>query len=167
MTVLYHVSEEAGIGRFEPRASVSAAEPVVWAVDAGRLRNYLVPRDCPRVTFYAGPETSPADAARFLGASPAVVALESGWLARLRACRLYCYHLPPETFERLDESAGYFVSRRPVAPARVEVFDDVLAELLGRGVELRFLPNLWPLHDAVAASTLRFSMIRKRNALPR
>ena len=165
--MLFHVSEESGIERFEPRASEYTAEPVVWAIDAERLRNYLVPRDCPRVTFYAGPETSAADAARFLGASLAVVAVESAWLARLRSCRLYCFHLPPETFERLDECAGYFVSRLPVAPARIEVFDDVLAALLGRGVELRFLPNLWPLHDAVAASTLRFSMIRMRNALPR
>lgn len=165
--MLFHVSEESGIERFEPRPSEYTAEPVVWAVDAGRLRNYLVPRDCPRVTFYAGPGTHAADAERFLGASPAVVAVEAGWLARLRSCRLYCYHLPPATFECLDECAGYFVSRAPVAPARVEVFDDLLAELLRRGVELRFVPNLWPLHDAVAASTLRFSLIRMRHALPR
>jgi hypothetical protein len=162
--MLFHVSEEAGIGRFEPRAPEDGGPPVVWAVDAGRLRNYLVPRECPRVTYYAGGETSPADVERFLGASPAVVAVESGWLERLRACRLYCYHLPPETFECVDECAGYFVSRAPVTPARVEVFDDLMAELLGRGVELRFVPSLWPLHDAVAASSLRFSLIRMRNA---
>jgi hypothetical protein len=165
--VLFHVSEEAGIERFEPRASEYAGEPVVWAIDAERLRNYLVPRDCPRVTYYAGRETTPADVERFLGSSPAVVAVEGGWLECLRTCRLYCYHLPPETFECVDECAGYFVSREPVVPARVEVFEDPLAELLRRGVELRFVPNLWPLHDAVAASSLQFSLIRMRNALPR
>ena len=165
--MLFHVSEESGIERFEPRPSEYATEPVVWAIDVERLRNYLVPRDCPRVTFYAGRETTDADAERFLGSSPAVVAVESGWLERLRACRLYCYHLPPDTFECVDECAGYFVSRVPVVPASVEVFDDPVAELLRRGVELRFVPNLWALHDAVAASTLRFSIIRMRNALPR
>lgn len=165
--MLFHVSEESGIERFEPRAPEGGGVPVVWAVDAARLRNYLLPRDCPRVTFYAGPETSPEDAERFLGSSPAVVAVEGGWLGRVRTCRLYCYHLPPETFECVDECAGYFVSRAPVAPARVEVFEDLPAELLGRGVELRFVPDLWALHDAVAASTLRFSMIRMRNARPR
>jgi hypothetical protein len=87
-------------------------------------------------------------------------------LERLRRCRLYCYHLPPETFECFDECAGYFVSRLPVVPAFVEVFYDPIAELLKRGVELRFVPNLWFLHDTVAASTLRFSLIRMRNALP-
>jgi hypothetical protein len=165
--VLFHVSEESGIGRFEPRAPEGGGAPVVWAVDAARLRNYLPPRDCPRVTFYAGRETSAADAERFLGSSRSVVAVEGGWLGRLRTCRLYCYHLPPETFECVDECAGYFVSRAPVVPARVEVFEDLVAELLGRGVELRFVPDLWALHDAVAASTLRFSMIRMRNARPR
>jgi len=165
--MLFHVSEESGIERFEPRATEDGGGPVVWAIEAGCLRNYLVPRECPRVTYYAGRETSAADVERFLGSSPAVVAVESGWLERLRNCRLYCYHLPPETFECIDECAGYFVSRVPVVPAGVEVFDDPVAELLRRGVELRFVPSLWPLHDAVAASSLRFSIIRMRNALPR
>src|SRR5262249_35729880 len=101
------------------------------------------------------------------GASPAVIAVECAWLERLRSCRLFCYQMPPETFACIDEWAGYFVSRRPVVPAKVQVVDDVLAALLGCGVELRFVPNLWPLRDAVVASTLRFSLIRMRNALPR
>ena len=49
----------------------------------------------------------------------------------------------------------------------VEVFDDPIGELLGREVELRFVPSLWPLRDAVVASSLEFSLIRMRNALPR
>lgn len=165
--MLFHLSEEAGIERFEPRATEGGGEPFVWAIDAARLRNYLVPRDCPRVTYYAGAETTAADAERFLGSSPAVVAVESAWLERLRRCRLYCYHLPPATFECIDECAGYFVSRAAVAPARVEVFEDLIGELLARGVELRFVPELWTLRDAVVASSLRFSLIRMRNARPR
>jgi hypothetical protein len=165
--MLFHISEESGIERFEVRASEYCGGPVVWAIDAGRLRNYLVPRECPRVTYYAGPKTTAADVERFLGSSPAVIAVENGWLEHLRSCRLYCYHLPPETFECLDECAGYFVSRVPVIPARVEVFDDPIAALLRRGVELRFVPTLWPLRDAVVASSLEFSLIRMRNALPR
>jgi hypothetical protein len=165
--MLFHVSEEPGIERFEPRPSPYADGPVVWAIDAARLHNYLLPRDCPRVTYHAGPETTAADVGRFLAAGPAVVAVESAWLERLRSCRLYCYHLPPETFGCLDECAGYFVSRRPVVPTEVVVVEDVLAALLGRGVELRFLPDVWPLRDAVVASTLRFSLIRMRNAAPR
>ena len=165
--MLFHVSEESGIERFEPRPSPYTDEPVVWAIDTDRLRNYLLPRECPRVTYYAGCETTAADVERFLGASPAVIAIESAWWERLRSCRLYCYHLPPQSFACMDECAGYFVSRRPVMPAQVEVVDDLLAALLGRGIELRFVPNLWPLRDAVVSSTLRYSLIRMRNALPR
>lgn len=76
---LFHVSE-GEIGRFEPRPTASVNEPVVWAVDGRRLHNYLLPRDCPRVTFYAGAATTADDAERFLGTSPAVVAVESAWL---------------------------------------------------------------------------------------
>jgi hypothetical protein len=164
--MLFHISEESGIERFEPRPSPYTDEPVVWAVDADRLRNYLLPRECPRVTYYPGRETTAEDVDRFLGASPAVIAVETAWLERLRSCRLYCYHLPEQTFECRDQCAGYFVSRDPVFPANVEVVDDLLARLLERGVELRFVPNLWPLRDAVVSSTLRYSLIRMCNALP-
>ena len=166
MQHLFHLSEEAAIGHFVPRASSLTSEPVVWAIDAARLRNYLVPRDCPRVTFYAGPATTSEDVQRFLGSSPAVVAIESAWLERLRTARLYCYHFAPDTFECIDACAGYFVSRSAVVPVRVEVLEDLLCELQRRA-ELRVLPSLWPLCDAVAASTLQFSIIRMRNAQPR
>ena len=164
--MLYHVSEQSGIERFEPR-SVEGGEAVVWAVDSERLRNYLLSRDCPRVTFNAGPDSTADDVQRFLGSSSAVVAVESGWLERIRSCRLFVYHLPPESFVCIDQCAGYYVSKEPVAPAAEEVVDDLIAALLNRGVELRFLPDLWDLRDAVAASTLQFSIIRMRNAGPR
>ena len=164
--MLFHVSEASNIQRFEPRPSPFTDAPVVWGVDAERVRNYLLPRDCPRVTYYAGANSDATEVERFLGKSRSVVAIEAGWLPQVRSCRLYCYHLPPDTFECLDEGAGYFVSRVAVAPARVEVYDDLMGELLRREVALRVVPNLWPLHDAVAASTLQFSMILMRNALP-
>jgi hypothetical protein len=127
--MLFRVSEEGWIDRFEPRAATAGAEAVVWAIDDARLRNYLIPR--------------------------------------LRSCRLYCYHLPPRTFACIDECAGYFVSRVPVIPVRMDVFDDPLSELVRRHVEVRTLASLWPLHDAVIESSLQYSMIRMRNALPR
>ena len=164
---LFHLSEQPGIPVFEPRVSEGGRGPAVWAIDGNRLRNYLVPRECPRVTYYAGPQTTAADIERFLGSSTAVITIEWEWFDRLRSCRLYCYHLPPETFECIDPCAGYFVSRVPVVPAGVEVFDDLVAEVRTRRVELRLLPNLWPLRDAVVASSLQFSVIRMNNAMPR
>jgi hypothetical protein len=164
--MLFHVSEEPGISLFEPRPAQGTSEPLVWAIDDARLRNYLVPRECPRVTYYAGRDTTGADVCRFLGQAAAVVAIEAGWLDRLLSCRLYCYQLPERTFECIDECAGYWVSREPVSPMRRETIEDAVGELERRGVELRLLPNLWPLRDAVVASTLLFSVIRMRNAQP-
>jgi hypothetical protein len=162
--MLYHVSDRPDIARFEPRSSEYTNEPVVWAVDEERLRNYLLPRDCPRVTFYAGPATSVADIERFLGASRAVVAIESGWLDRVLSARLFVYRMPSATFSCIDECAGHFVSRHRVVPERMDTVENALEALRGRGVEVRILPSLWLLHDAVAWSTLQFSMIRMRNA---
>jgi len=164
---LYHVSEERDIEVFTPRRINGADEALVWAVDEGRLHNYLVPRECPRVTFYAGPRTSVDDRERFLGSRVAVVAIEAAWLPRLRSCRLFCYHLPADNFISRDKTAGYFVSRTAVTPVSVECISDPMSAILQRGVELRVLPNLSSLRNAVVESTLEFSIIRWRNASPR
>lgn len=165
--MLFHVSEDPGITRFEPRPSAFTPDPVVWAIDDDHLRNYLAPRDCPRVTFCAGPDTTLDDRETFLGHCHAVMAIEAQWLDRLRDARLCRYAFDTDAFECLDASAGYFVSRVAVMPRRVAPIDEPLEELARRNVELRVLPNLWALRDAVAASSLEFSIIRMRNALPR
>jgi hypothetical protein len=170
---LFHISEEPGITRFDPRPPPSASSGqtglMVWAVGERLLHNYLLPRDCPRITFYAAPSSAPEDVARLLGGSGAtyVVAIESRWLPAVRSSVLYQYALPRATFAAVDEGAGYYISRQPVVPLAVTRIDDILGELLARDVELRVMPSLWKLHDAIAASTLQFSIIRMRNAQPR
>jgi hypothetical protein len=164
--MLYHVSEQSDIQRFDPRPANNVADPVVWAVNESRLRNYLLPRDCPRVTFFAGSKTSAEDADRFLLGSPAVIAIESAWLDRVRQARLFCYEMPESTFTCVDETAGYFHSTTAATPIRVELIDDLFAALVARNVEVRLVRSLWPLHDTVVASTLSYSIIRMRNAAP-
>ena len=165
--MLFHVSDRPDIARFEPRRSVYTQDAVVWAISENRLCNYLLPRDCPRVTFYAVPTTTVGDVERLLGSSRVVIAIESGWLERVRAANLYCYRMPPDTFECMDAGAGYYVSRASVVPTGVEVIDDPLGALATRAVELRIMPSLWALRDAVVASTVQFSLIRMGNATPR
>jgi uncharacterized protein DUF6886 len=53
-----------------------------------------------------------------------------------------------------------------VKPTSVECISDPVSAILQRGVELRVLPNLWSLRDAVVESTLAFSIIRWHNASP-
>jgi hypothetical protein len=169
--VLYHVSDQAGIARFDPRptpsSTIDATAEVVWAIDEVHLPNYLLPRDCPRVTFGAGVMTTAADVERWLVSAARVVAIERDWVDRLRRARLYCYHLPTQSFRLLDVHAGYYVSSEPVTPVSVRHIDDVVLALLAHDVEVRLVPSLWSLRDAVVASSLEFSLIRMRNAQPR
>ena len=168
---LFHVSEEAGIARFEPRPSPSPEDTdiqgdVVWAIAESHLVNFLTPRDCPRITFRAGAETTPADLALLQGAD-CVVAFEAAWLARVNACRLHIYEMPREPFAEVLPQAGYWVSREAVTPIGVEVRGGLIQALGAAGAEVRILQDFWPLCDAVAGSSLEFSILRKRNALPR
>ena len=170
---LFHFSDDPGITRFEPRLPPSAAsgvtDQVVWAVGERLRHNYLLPRDCPRVTFYPAPSSAPADVAQLMAGTSAghVVAIETGWMPALRQGHLYQYELPPTTFVPIDEGAGYFISRDPVVPLDMRLIDDLLGELLACKIELRVMPSLWKLCDAVVASSLHFSCIRMRNALAR
>jgi hypothetical protein len=173
---LFHVSDKPGLARFEPRPPPSPPSPdagvtgdAVWAISERLLHNYLLPRDCPRVTFYAHADSTPADVERFFVHTTArhVVAIETAWLERMQAGRLWLYEFPGESFSSVDDGAGYFVSRVSVAPVAVTEIPDILAALTARDVELRVVPSLWKLRDAVFASTLAFSFIRMRNAQPR
>ncbi len=170
---LYHVSEEPAIERFIPRPSPrndAAERDAVWAIEDRLMHNYLLPRDCPRVTFYARDDSDPADVQRLMGETAAayVVAIESAWYERARDAALYLYRLPAEAFERpIDDGAGYYVSYEAVEPVEVIRADRPLEMMIERGVELRITPSLWPLSDAVIASSLQFSNIRMRNAQPR
>jgi len=168
---LFHVSEEAGIARFEPRPppapDAGVVGDAVWAVAQSHLVNFLTPRDCPRIAFRAGPSTSPGDVARFLGAAERVVAFEADWLPRLRETVLHIYEMPPATFEAALPDAGYWISREAVVPIGVRSQSHLLDALAVAGAEVRVLTEFWTLADAVAASTLQFSIIRSRNARPR
>jgi hypothetical protein len=170
---LFHFSDDPGISRFEPRpppsASSGVTDQVVWAIGERLRHNYLLPRDCPRVAFYPAPGSAPEDVSRLMAGASAghVVAIETGWMPALRHGRLYQYELPPATFEPIDQGAGYYVSREPVEPLGLLAIDDLLGELLACDIELRVVPSLWPLCDLVVASSLHFSCIRMRNAVPR
>ena len=169
--ILYHFSETADIAHFVPRTIASRPEmsAAVWAIDDEHAPLYWLPRDCPRVAFWALPTSTPEDRVRFLGQTAAriVMAIEAGWLDRVRQTTLFAYHLPGESFHMPEgEGPGYHISRVAVTPLRVEPVGDLLARLMARGVELRLTPSLWPLYHALLPATLHYSMIRMRNACP-
>ena len=169
--IIYHFSETPGITYFRPRLATPELGAVVWGISKESMYKYLLPRDCPRVTFRADAQTSVQDVQSFFGHSSVrcVVAIESCWLETVRTTKLYRYHLPADTFKLAleDERTQYYISHQPVTPLSVVCIDDLLKALIDFGVELRIMPSLWTLYDAVVNSTLAFSIIRMRNALSR
>jgi hypothetical protein len=147
-----------------PRESSDGIERV-WCVSGARVHNYLLPRDCPRITFYAAETTSEADARRFLPNrdAKAVIAIEQRWLDRVVNSRLRVYVFDATPFELQDPIAGYYVARQPVEPLMELAVDDPLDLLLARNVEFRVLASLAALRAAVIESTLGFSIIRWHN----
>jgi hypothetical protein len=168
---LYHISEETGIEIFEPRPSPQIYESikgdVVFAITDELLHNYLLPRDCPRVTFYAKSDSSNDDVEKYISntSHKYVITVEDNWLERIKQTTLYLYELPSESFTLLDEGAGYYISYQSVMPLSVIPISDTLAELVKRDVEIRFLPSLKNLADEISKSTLQFSIIRMRTAV--
>lgn len=121
------------------------------------------------MTYYANAATTPEDRDRFLSGSAAthVVAIETAWFHRVNTTTLYSYEFPAGTFALLDETAGYYISYEPVTPLAVRRIDNIFDELLNVDhLELRVVPELWSLGNAVIASTLSYSLIRMRNAKP-
>jgi hypothetical protein len=181
------VSEKHCIARFDPRAATAigmtrdpdgqivaapaadTAEPVVWAVDTRHLPLFWFPRDCPRGTFWARPETTDADVERFLDGdrSRRVHAIEAAWLDRVRRARVFAYRLPEATFRPHATVGGYWVSTAAVEPLEMVELGDLLALHADAGIELRIVSVIWPLWDRIVASTLEFSGLRLRNASPR
>ncbi|GAA3985831.1 DUF6886 family protein [Mucilaginibacter dorajii] len=167
---LFHISEQPGIKLFEPRPSPSAFEQitgdVVFAITEQLLHNYLLPRDCPRVTCYLSAKTKPEDKARFFENTVAdyIIVVESRWYKQIANTTLYCYEFDPANFTLLDECAGYYVSYKPVEPISETTITALIPELLKRKLELRFMPSIIEFSKTVSKSTLNFSLIRMRNA---
>jgi hypothetical protein len=161
------VSDNPSITQFAPHISRTAAsgEPRVWAVDTRHLPLYWFPRECPRGTFWAAPETTAADIALLAGATR-VHLIEEGWIDAMRSARVYAYRLPDETFAPDPEVGGYWLSRDVVLPIDVIELGN-LEELHSISkIELRVVGNLWPTWNRVVGSSLEYSGIRLHNALP-
>lgn len=170
---LFHVSEEPDIRVFEPRIptrkDLDPTVGLVWAIDEAHLPNFLTPRDCPRVAYHAGVQTTEEDRRRFFTSSENsyAVVIEARWFSVLRNTTLFLYEFDPEDFRLQDEIAGYYVAEKAQIPVKKHVLTDLCGELLCRKVELRITENLWDIADTVRESTLNWSLCRMKNAAPR
>jgi hypothetical protein len=164
-----HFSEDPSITRFAPHVAATAQQPeaYVWAVDAEQAPAYWFPRDCPRVLAWPGSETTAAD--RRLLFDRRVHVIEYGWLATLQTVHLYAYRFDAAAFRPFGAPRPHaMVATTVVTPlGPVEPVGDLLALHEAAGIEVRLVADLRPVMDEIAASTVRFSGIRLRNASSR
>ena len=170
---LFHVSEEPNIEVFEPRLplrkDLDQTVGLVWAIDEARLPNFLTPRDCPRVTYHVGSQTTDEDKRRFFSSSTTThtVVIESKWFQTMKNTTLYVYEFDTGGFVLQDSIAGYYVSTTTQYPKSKYVLTDLFNELIKRNVEIRIVDNLFDIADAVKTSTLNWSLCRMGNAVHR
>jgi hypothetical protein len=163
--VVFHYSEDPAIARFVPHvpATNPTQPPSVWAIDAAHAPLYWFPRDCPRVTVWANDDAQHARLQdRFLTTARRVQAAPLAWLDRVRRCELYEYELDAARFAPWGEAEGQWVAHETVEPVAVRAVGDLLDRHVTAGVELRLVPDLRPLRDAVVESGLPFSIVRYR-----
>ena len=165
---LYHISETPGIKEFIPKRSLRKQKNLVWAISEDKLHNYLLPRDCPRVTFFPKSGSDPADIKRLIVHSnvKTVIAIEKKWIPIIKKTTLYKYEFNAKDFVLEDECAGYYVSEKIQKPISVTTINNILDELLMYNIELKILSSLWKIREEVIKSSLDFSIIRMHNATP-
>ena len=163
---LYHVSEESDIKIFNPRIptrdDLINSVGLVWAINEKCLPNFLTPRDCPRVTYHIGKNTSKEDIDKYISSKSIshVVVIENSWFETMKSTKLYLYEFDDDDFELQDEIAGYYVSKTPQIPILVHELDDLFNEMFKRNVELRVVDNLWDICDEIKRSSFNWSMCR-------
>ncbi|TAG79474.1 MAG: hypothetical protein EAZ24_02320 [Burkholderiales bacterium] len=162
----FHVSENATIEQFEPRADATG-KPVVWAIDARHLANYLLPRECPRICVRVQHASQLESVPPLLARVGHTIVVETAWAHAIAQAELTVYAFSRQHFSVVDANAGYLQATETLGPLSAERLHDLPAQLAARGSVLRFAESLWPIHDWVSASVLEFSCIRMRNAAPR
>ena len=166
MDTLLRLSEHPTIKLFRPHVARTSneIEPLVWALDKAHAPSCWFPRDCPRACCWADETTPLAQAGAALlglGGARRLHAIEGAWLDRVRACQLFVYEFDAALFQPKIAEAGYWVARCDVVPLSVSPMGELLARHVEAGIELRVVRNLWPIIDAIIASGLEFSIIRK------
>lgn len=170
---LYHVSEEANIGIFNPRIpdreDLDKSKALVWAIDDKRLPNFLTPRKCPRVTYHIGKDTTKQDIERYFTSDNIrhVLIIEHKWFEAMKNTVLYLYEFDESDFSLQDEIAGYYIATKPQKPKAKFIIDDLFNELFKRNIELRIVDDLWRISEEIKKTTLNWSICRMIYAQPK
>jgi len=158
------------IERFVPHVPVTNPDqpPLVWAIDAQHAPLYWFPRDCPRVTAWPrNPNEQAAFRQSFCTTAARVHAIELFWLPTLQTTVLFRYRLEGSVFRPWSDASGQWITDVAVEPIEVDRFDDLIGHHVSADIELRAVPNLWPLRDLAVEGPWDFSVVRFQQAKAR
>ncbi len=93
-------------------------------------------------------------------------AIETTWLDRVRTTQLFRYDFDASDFTPWPDASGQWVSDHVVEPVAVSALGDLVDAHAQARIELRLLPNLWPLVELVKGGPWDFSCVRLVNAAP-
>ncbi|XMB67777.1 hypothetical protein RI065_04495 [Mycoplasmatota bacterium zrk1] len=164
---LYHVSDNKNIEIFEPRSANKSwpglYKQYVWAISSKMVHNYYFPRNCPRVCWMIGPNTSEDDKNYFksFGEFKSLIFVKKAWEKTIEDTIIYRYEFDNKNFYPVDYSAGYYVSEREEIPKLVEIVD-LKEELKKSNVKLIFVEDLSKYQCESTERTFRFSNIRMK-----
>lgn len=167
-TLLHHFSEDPSIARFEPHIPKTnpGQRPAVWAIDTDHAPLYWFPRDCPRATAWPRDPSENDDFRQVLNtAAHRLHVIEDRWLDAMKSVTLYRYDFDAVDFEPWPEASGQWVSHQTVEPVSVAPVGDLLEAHIDAEIELRLVPNLWPIAEIMNDSRWDFSLVRLANAL--
>jgi Family of unknown function (DUF6886) len=97
MPQLLHFSEDPDIKVFTPHVPASSPDnpPLVWAVDEEHAPGFWFPRQAPRACCWTIGKPLTDIGRELLGTGTRMHAMETAWLERMRACRMYVYRFDP------------------------------------------------------------------------
>lgn len=165
---LYHISEDSDIKIFEPRPSNDSwpnlKKSYVWAVSGEMIHNYYFPRNCPRVCWMIGPDTTEEEREIFrsYGSYRSIIHVEKRWKENIENTILYRYTFNIANFYPVDYSAGYYVSEEREEPINKVKICDSISCLNQAEVLLKYVDDLRRYQELSVEYTYRFSNIRMR-----
>jgi hypothetical protein len=93
-------------------------------------------------------------------------AIETSWFERMATTQLFRYNFDASDFAPWPDASGQWISHEVVEPVDVTAMGNLVDAHRQAWIELRLVPNLWPLVELVNDGRWDFSCVRLVHAQP-
>ena len=89
-----------------------------------------------------------------------VHAIELDWMPVMQRADLYRYSFDAAAFRPWSDASGQWISDSPIEPMDVQPVGDLVQRHADASIELRLVPNLWPIRDLAVSDRWDYSIVR-------